>query len=118
MHNLRAKIPLVEMKDKRVAVIGSGPAGLGCAHSLHRLGYEVSIFEAMPEPGGMLRYGIPEYRLPQDILDSFADRCVRIPMLSEARSLNLSNAVAVVVYEACRQNGFERLQMDGSKEFS
>ena len=65
-----------------------------------------------------LIFGKETAGLPQKILDSFADRCVRIPMLSEARSLNLSNAVAVVVYEACRQNGFDKLQMDGSKEFS
>jgi len=68
-HHIRPTMPLVEMKNKRVAVIGGGPAGLGCAHSLHRLGYDVSIFEAMPELGGMLRYGIPEYRLPQNVLD-------------------------------------------------
>jgi tRNA (cytidine/uridine-2'-O-)-methyltransferase len=65
-----------------------------------------------------LIFGKETAGLPQDILDSHADRCVRIPMRSEARSLNLSNAVAVVVYEACRQNGFDRLQMDGSKEFT
>ncbi len=65
-----------------------------------------------------LIFGKETAGLPQDILDSHADRCVRIPMRSEARSLNLSNAVAVVVYEACRQNGFDRLRMDGSKEFS
>ena len=65
-----------------------------------------------------LIFGKETAGLPQDILDSHADHCVRIPMRSEARSLNLSNAVAVVVYEACRQNEFERLRMDGSKEFS
>ncbi len=68
-HNIRPTMPLVEMKNKRVAVIGGGPAGLGCAHSLNRLGYDVSIFEAMPKLGGMLRYGIPEYRLTRDVLD-------------------------------------------------
>ncbi len=68
-HNLRPTMPLIEMKNKRVAVIGGGPAGLGCAHSLHTLGYHVTIFEAMPKLGGMLRYGIPDYRLPQDVLD-------------------------------------------------
>ncbi len=53
----------------RVAVIGSGPAGLAAAHFLRRLGREVTIFEAEPEAGGMLRYGIPEYRLPRATLD-------------------------------------------------
>jgi thioredoxin reductase len=52
-----------------VVVIGSGPAGLAAAHFLRRLGREVTIFEAAPEAGGMLRYGIPEYRLPPATLD-------------------------------------------------
>ncbi|MBW2459371.1 MAG: FAD-dependent oxidoreductase [Deltaproteobacteria bacterium] len=54
---------------KRVAVIGGGPAGLTCAFYLARLGHKVKVFEAMPKPGGMLRYGIPEYRLPKETLD-------------------------------------------------
>ncbi len=53
---------------KKVAVVGSGPAGIGCAHYLLRMGYRVSIFEAMAEIGGLLRYGIPEYRLPKKVL--------------------------------------------------
>ncbi len=55
--------------DKKVAVIGGGPAGLSCAFFLRRLGHEVTIFEAMPKLGGMIRYGIPEYRLPKKVLD-------------------------------------------------
>lgn len=50
----------------KVAVIGSGPAGLACASDLARLGYEVTIFEALHRPGGVLEYGIPEFRLPKD----------------------------------------------------
>jgi NADPH-dependent glutamate synthase beta subunit-like oxidoreductase/NAD-dependent dihydropyrimidine dehydrogenase PreA subunit len=56
-------------RDQKVAVIGSGPAGLGCAHDLALMGYEVTVFEALPELGGMLRYGIPEYRLPRGVID-------------------------------------------------
>ncbi len=57
----------VENKNgKRVAVVGSGPAGLTCAGDLAKLGYEVTIFEALHEPGGVLTYGIPEFRLPKD----------------------------------------------------
>ena len=54
---------------KKVAVVGAGPAGLSCAYYLALRGYGVSMFEAQPEAGGMLRYGIPEYRLPKDVLD-------------------------------------------------
>lgn len=56
-------------KDKNVAVIGSGPAGLTAAHNLARQGYEVTIFEKQPHAGGMLRYGILNYRLPKDVLE-------------------------------------------------
>jgi glutamate synthase (NADPH) small chain len=55
-----------ESKGKKVAVIGSGPAGLTCAGDLAKLGYDVTIFEALHEPGGVLVYGIPEFRLPKD----------------------------------------------------
>jgi len=54
--------------DEKVAVIGSGPAGLGCAHDLALLGYRVTIFEAAPVAGGMLRLGVPEYRLPRALI--------------------------------------------------
>ncbi len=53
---------------KRVAIIGSGPAGLTAAYYLAKLGHSVTVFEALPEPGGMMRVGIPDYRLPRDIL--------------------------------------------------
>lgn len=55
-----------EKNGKKVAVIGSGPAGLTCAGDLAKLGYDVTIFEALHEPGGVLVYGIPEFRLPKD----------------------------------------------------
>jgi formate dehydrogenase beta subunit len=54
---------------RRVAIIGGGPAGLTCAYYLARYGHAPTIFEAMPRLGGMLRYGIPEYRLPKQVLD-------------------------------------------------
>jgi NADPH-dependent glutamate synthase beta subunit-like oxidoreductase len=55
---------------EKTAIIGSGPAGLACAYYLASLGYGVTVFEAMPQFGGMLRMGIPEYRLPRDVLDA------------------------------------------------
>ncbi len=54
---------------KRVAIIGAGPAGLSCAHDLALLGHEVTIFDAAPVAGGMLRLGVPEYRLPRELID-------------------------------------------------
>jgi heterodisulfide reductase subunit A2 len=66
------EIPLPEMeekKDKKVAVIGSGPAGLTAAYFLAKKGYGVKIFESLPVTGGMLRVGIPRYRLPAEIID-------------------------------------------------
>ena len=54
---------------KRVLIVGSGPSGLSAAYHLARLGHEVEIRDAGPEPGGMMRYGIPAYRLPRDVLD-------------------------------------------------
>jgi NADPH-dependent glutamate synthase beta subunit-like oxidoreductase len=65
----RLPIRMAPETRKRIAVIGGGPAGLTCAYFLRRLGHQVNIFEAMPKLGGMLRYGIPEYRLPEEVLD-------------------------------------------------
>ncbi len=61
-------------RRERVAIVGSGPAGLACAYHLAGLGYRVTVFEAGPEPGGMLRVGIPAYRLPRAILDREIER--------------------------------------------
>ena len=55
--------------DKRVAIVGSGPAGLSAAYFLARRGYPVTVFEADPEPGGMLRSSLPDYRLPKEVVD-------------------------------------------------
>jgi NADPH-dependent glutamate synthase beta subunit-like oxidoreductase len=57
------------LRSERVAVIGGGPAGLACAYHLRRLGHPVHLFEAEAELGGLMRYGIPEYRLPRGVLD-------------------------------------------------
>ncbi|RLC65128.1 MAG: pyridine nucleotide-disulfide oxidoreductase [Chloroflexi bacterium] len=63
-------VPIETTKDSKVAVIGSGPAGLACAYDLIREGYAVTVFESLPRAGGLLRYGIPEYRLPKEVLDN------------------------------------------------
>ena len=59
----------IKENNKKVAIVGSGPAGLACAVSLRRLGYSVDVFEALHEFGGVLKYGIPEFRLPNNIVD-------------------------------------------------
>ncbi len=62
------EVPTVTKTGKKVAVVGAGPAGLTVANDLALKGHDVTVFEALPEPGGMLRVGIPEYRLPKAIL--------------------------------------------------
>jgi glutamate synthase (NADPH) small chain len=68
MSNKEVKVDKIEKLNKKVAVIGSGPAGLSCAGDLAKLGYDVTIFEAFHIPGGVLMYGIPEFRLPKALV--------------------------------------------------
>jgi NADPH-dependent glutamate synthase beta subunit-like oxidoreductase/Pyruvate/2-oxoacid:ferredoxin oxidoreductase delta subunit len=63
-----------QARAEKIAVIGAGPAGLSCAYHLARRGYPVTVFEAFSRPGGMLRYGIPAYRLPREVLDAEINR--------------------------------------------
>ncbi len=67
-----------ERHAEKVAVIGAGPAGLSCAYQLARRGYPVTVFEAFGRPGGMLRYGIPKYRLPREVLDAEIGRILEL----------------------------------------
>ena len=71
-------VPLVEARPEKIAIVGSGPAGLTCAYHLARQGYRPTIFEALPKAGGMLRVGIPDYRLPKDVLDQEIDNILRL----------------------------------------
>ena len=77
---------------KRVLVIGSGPSGLSAAYHLARLGHEVEIRDAGAEPGGMMRYGIPAYRLPRDVLAAELDRiaALGVRMISDHRVEDLA----------------------------
>lgn len=70
MKNVKAEIKKPEQNGKKVAIIGAGPSGLTCAGDLAKLGYEVSVFEAFHTAGGVLMYGIPEFRLPKNIVQT------------------------------------------------
>ncbi len=75
---LKPKKLTEEKRSEKIAIIGSGPGGISCAYQLARKGYQVTIFEAFPKAGGMLRYGIPDYRLPQAILDAEINRVLEM----------------------------------------
>ncbi|MDD2418844.1 MAG: NADPH-dependent glutamate synthase [Oscillospiraceae bacterium] len=68
MKNVEDTVKRAKLNGHRVAVVGSGPAGLTCAGDLAKMGYEVTIFEAFHTAGGVLMYGIPEFRLPKDVV--------------------------------------------------
>jgi heterodisulfide reductase subunit A len=70
--------PEIQERPEKVAVVGSGPAGLAVAYYLRLMGYQITIFEALPVLGGMLRVGIPDYRLPPEILDREIDNILQL----------------------------------------
>ena len=96
-----------ERSGRRVLVIGAGPSGLSAAYHLARLGHEVEVRDAGPEPGGMMRYGIPAYRLPRDVMGAEIDRIAalgvrftsnhRVEDLEEERREGAFDAVFVAV---------------------
>ncbi|MBW1711429.1 MAG: NAD(P)-binding protein, partial [Deltaproteobacteria bacterium] len=75
---LDVEIPCEETKPEKAAIIGAGPAGLSAAYQLARKGYKSTIFEALPVPGGMLRVGVPDYRLPPSVLDREVEAVTRL----------------------------------------
>lgn len=93
-----------EKKGKKVAVIGSGPAGLTCAGDLARMGYDVTIFEALHEPGGVLVYGIPEFRLPKD--DVVKKEIENVLSLGVKLETNVVVGKAVTIDELLEDEGF------------
>ena len=94
-----------EKKGKKVAVIGSGPAGLTCAGDLAKLGYDVTIFEALHEPGGVLVYGIPEFRLPKKAV--VAKEIENVKSLGVTIETNVVVGKSVTIDELITEEGFD-----------
>lgn len=89
----------------KVAVIGSGPAGLTCAGDLAKMGYDVTIFEALHEPGGVLVYGIPEFRLPK--MDVVAKEVENVKSLGVKLETNVIIGKSTTIDELMTEEGFE-----------
>lgn len=93
-----------EKRNKKVAVIGSGPAGLTCAGDLAKMGYDVTIFEALHEAGGVLVYGIPEFRLPKEAV--VAKEIENVKALGVKIETNVVIGKAVTIDELMDEEGF------------
>jgi len=94
-------------KNKKIAVIGSGPAGLACAGDLAKLGYDVVIFEALHEPGGVLVYGIPEFRLPKDTVVKY--EIENIKKLGVKIETDVIIGRTITIDELIDEEGFEAI---------
>jgi 2-oxoacid:acceptor oxidoreductase gamma subunit (pyruvate/2-ketoisovalerate family) len=109
-------------RDERIAVVGSGPAGLTAAYHLARFGYSVKVFESGPEAGGLLRTGIPEFRLPEDVVAREIDRIFDLGVelttnhrIDRQALLDLArNHDAVLVATGLQEQRDLRLGMDGT----
>lgn len=97
--------PAKEKNGRKVAVIGSGPAGLTCAGDLAKLGYDVTIFEALHEAGGVLVYGIPEFRLPKE--DVVAKEIENVVSLGVKIEKNVIIGKSITIDELIEEEGFE-----------
>ncbi len=97
--------PAKEKNGRKVAVIGSGPAGLTCAGDLAKLGYDVTIFEALHEAGGVLVYGIPEFRLPKE--EVVAKEIANVMSLGVRIEKNVIIGKSITIDELIEEEGFE-----------
>jgi glutamate synthase (NADPH/NADH) small chain len=103
-HEIKPEMPM-ELNGRKVAVVGAGPAGLTCAGDLAKLGYDVTIFEALHEPGGVLVYGIPEFRLPkEDVVKKEIDNVKALGVKIET---NVVIGKSTTIDELMEEEGFE-----------
>ena len=100
-----APVPAKEKKGKKVAVIGSGPAGLTCAGDLAKMGYDVKIFEALHEAGGVLVYGIPEFRLPKQTV--VAHEVENVKKLGVEIETNVIIGKSITIDELISEEGYD-----------
>jgi glutamate synthase (NADPH) small chain len=82
-----AKIPYIEPGGFRIGIVGSGPAGLACAADMAKAGCDVTVYEAFHQPGGVLRYGIPDFRLPNTVIDAEIDNLGKLGVKFECNTL-------------------------------
>ncbi len=105
--NGKKPTPASEKNGKRVAVIGSGPAGLTCAGDLAKMGYDVTVFEALHQPGGVLVYGIPEFRLPKDAV--VAKEIENVKSLGVKIETNVVIGKSITIDELIEDEGFDAI---------
>jgi len=82
-----ANVPYIEPSGFRVGIVGSGPAGMACAADMAKAGCEVTVYEAFHVPGGVLRYGIPDFRLPNEVIDAEIDNLRKLGVKFECNTL-------------------------------
>lgn len=82
-----ASIPYIEPNGFRIGIVGSGPAGMACAADMAKAGCDVTVFEAFHQPGGVLRYGIPDFRLPNDVIDAEVENLRKLGVKFECNTL-------------------------------
>jgi glutamate synthase (NADPH/NADH) small chain len=82
-----SKIPYIEPGGLKIGIVGSGPAGLACAADMAKAGCDVTVYEAFHQPGGVLRYGIPDFRLPNTVIDAEIDNLAKLGVKFECNTL-------------------------------
>jgi len=82
-----ANVPYIEPADFRIGIVGSGPAGMACAADMAKAGCAVTVYEAFHQPGGVLRYGIPDFRLPNDVIDAEIRNLAKLGVEFECNTL-------------------------------